>query len=440
MSEKWGPAGVLARFWPAVVLASAVLVLPDQSEAQDLRAGYIVTIAGDSTQGYNGDLDEEGRPRASDGAQLYSPLGLALSPSGTMLYIADSGNHRVRKVETGYWDILTAAGNGSGDYRGDGGQATNASLRATSGLAVDGLGRLFIADKLNHRVRMVDVDQTITTVAGGTKAGYDGDGGVATQAYLKSPEDVVVDGGGVIYISDTGNRRIRIVDPQTGVISTIAGNGKRRRPTEGDDGPALGASFEPYGIALDGSGGLVMVDQYNHRICRLDLDTGHLATIAGSGRGFAGDGDLAEGAKLSRPSGVAVSSTGDIFIADTGNRRVRRISASTGTISTIAGSDSTSYGGDGGRATNAGMSGPYGVAVDQADNVYVSDFFDHRVRRINLRKSSVPQYTIRQPPSRPWWHYLLAFSSVTGGGIYTYVRLTGGPNPLPGPPAFPSSP
>ena len=424
-----------------VALTMGCLMWPRTGvEAQDLRAGSIVTIVGDSTQGYNGDLDEEGRPRPAEGAQLFSPLGLALSPSGTILYIADSGNHRVRKVETGYWDIQTVAGNGSGDYRGDGGHATNASLRAPSGLAVDGLGNLYIADKLNHRVRMVDGNQTITTVAGGTKAGYDGDGGVATQAYLKSPEDIAVTDAGVLYISDSGNRRIRRVDLATGVITTVAGNGKRRRPSEGDDGPALEASFEPYGLALDGAGGLLIVDQYNHRVCRLDLESGELSTVAGRGRGFDGDGDLAEGAKLSRPTAVAVSSTGDIYVTDTGNRRVRVISSSTGTISTIAGSDSASFSGDGGRATGAGMSGPYGVAIDGADNVYLSDFFDHRVRRVNRRKGSVPQYTLRQPARRPWWHYFLAFSGATGGGIYTYVRLTGGPNPLPGPPQLPPPP
>jgi DNA-binding beta-propeller fold protein YncE len=419
-----------------VVIGVGGAVFPDVTSGQGLPSEFIVTVAGDSLRGFNGDLDEKGRLRPASGAQLFAPLGLAVSPSGRNLYIADSGNHRVRVVDTRYWDILTVAGNGSPADRGDDELATNASLRAPAGVALGDSGHIYIADELNNRIRLVTSEKNIVTIAGGGGSDIEnyGDGGDARAASLSGPKDIAIGADGTLYISDSGHRLVRAVEPMTNAIRTIAGNGQRRY--NGDDQPAVDAALDPGGICLDGQGGLLIADSYNHRIRRLDLESGMISTFAGSGRGFDGDGYDREGAKFRSPSDVAVSARGDVYVVDKGNRRVRKISKVDNKITTVVGSDSLGFSGDIGPAVLAGMSDPYGIAIDAAENLYVSDYADHRVRRINFSKGSVPQFEPRQRSGRPWWQFAAA-GGVGVGGYYFFLRPPG-TSPLPKPPTMPA--
>jgi uncharacterized protein YjiK len=345
-------------------------------------SGTITTIAGTGSPGFFGN----GLPGTR--AFLYGPSGVAVDTAGN-LYIADSSNNRVRKVSTS-GTITTVAGNGSSGHWGDGGTATNAGLASPWGVAVDAAGNLYIADSDNHRVRKVSMSGTITTIAGTGSYGFSGDGGPATNASLAFPTGVAVDAAGNVYIADSDNHRVRKVS-MSGTITTVAGSG----PTgysgggySGDGGPATGATLNnPYGVAVDTSGSLYIADTYNSRVRKVST-SGTITTIAGSTtQGLSGDGGPATDAGLAFPYGVAVDSAGNVYIADTDNHRVRKVSTS-GTITTIAGSGTTGYSGggysgDGGPATSARLFNPYGVAVDAAGNVYIADTDNSRVREVS---------------------------------------------------------
>ena len=238
------------------------------------------------------------------------------------------------------WTITTIAGTGKGGFRGDGGPAIEAKLYFPAGVATDGAGNVYIADTDNNRIRKVDSTGTITTIAGGGVCclNYPGDGGPAVNAQLWSPKGVAVDGAGNLFIADTDNDRIRKVD-SAGVISTVAGTGDPG--FRGDGGPAVKAKlFRPSGVVVDGAGNVYIADYAWNRIRKVD-STGMITTIAGSGPrddgGFGGDGDPAVKAQLAHPSGVALDGVGNLYIADTDNQRIRKVD-STGTITTIAGS------------------------------------------------------------------------------------------------------
>ena len=275
------------------------------------------------------------------------------------------------------------AGNGTESFSGDGGLATNASLAFPSSVAVDAAGNVFIADTFNERIRRVDAATgIITTVAGNGTAGYGGDGSAATGANLNDPIGVAVDSVGNVFIADTFNQRIRRVDAATGFISTVAGNGTFG--FNGDGGLATDAWMrDPVGVALDSAGNLFITDQNNQRIRRVDAATGTMSTVAGSGTfGFGGDGGLATNASLSRPTGAALDSAGNLFIADQSNQRVRRVDAATGIMTTVAGDGTFGYTGDGGLATDACLKNPAGVALDSAGNLFIADQSNHRIRHV----------------------------------------------------------
>src|SRR5436190_1922681 len=281
--------------------------------------------------------------------------------------------------------ISTAAGTGSGGYSGDGGAATAAQLNAPFGIAVDSAGNFYIAEWINHRVRKVDTSGRITTVAGIGVGGYGGDGGPATEAALNSPEGVAVDAAGNIYIADSFNNRIRKVDT-SGVITTIAGNGS---PQYTGEGVATQVSLnDPSGVAADNSGNLYIADNSSHRIRKLDLSSGIISTIAGTGiGGFGGDGGPASAAQVFNPTHLATDQAGNLYIADYNNHRIRKISAGTGIITTVAGSATPDnhggYSGDGGPATSAQFNNPAGVAIDAAGNLYIADAQNKRVRKVD---------------------------------------------------------
>ncbi|MBZ5600801.1 MAG: hypothetical protein LAO79_00675 [Acidobacteriia bacterium] len=334
------------------------------------NAQIIATVAGGGGEG-------PGDNGPATKAQMMQPVSVALDGAGN-LYIADSQDQRVRKVDaTGV--ITTLAGTGNRDFSGDGGPAATAGLNTPSGVAVDTAGNVYIADRLNHRIRRVTAAGIITTFAGTGTASFSGDGGPATSATLNSPDAVAVDGAGNVYISDTNNRRIRKVTV-AGTISTFAGNGTVNY--SGDGGPAISAGIPaPGGVFADAAGNLYVSDSTN-RIRKVNT-SGVISTVAGvGGTGAAGDGGPALSAQLSTPTGVALDGAGNLYIGDTFNNRVRKVTPA-GTITTFAGGGLVGGNfGDGGPATSASLALPNGVAVDGAGNVFIADSNHGRVRKV----------------------------------------------------------
>jgi len=342
----------------------------------DAASGVITTVAGNGTDGFSGD----GGPASA--ASLSNPSGTALDGAGN-LFIADKNNQRIRRVNAATGTITTVAGNGASGFSGDGGPASAAMLNLPDGVALDGAGNLFIADEGNARIRGVDAATgSITTVAGNGVFGFSGDGGPATAASLYVSGGVAVDGAGNLFIGDGQN--VRRVDAATGIIDSVAGNGASG--FSGDGGPATAASLGGFrGVAVDGGGNLLVADTQNLRIRRVDAATGVINTVAGNGtEGFSGDGGPATYASLDVPDGLAMDADGNIFIADSSNDRIRRIDAATGIISTVAGNGIEGYSGDGGPATAASLDGPERVALDGDGNLLISDDGNRRLRKVDL--------------------------------------------------------
>ena len=379
-SGDGGPAAGASFLWIWGVAVDTVgnLFIADAGNQRirrvDVKTGDISTVAGNGEIGFSGD----GGPAAS--ASLSSPLGVSVDGLGNIL-IADTGSNHVRDVAAASQIITTVAGGGSG---GDGGEATSATTVGPWAVAVDWRGDLFIADSPEERIRRVDsLTRLITTEAGDGNWGYSGDGGPATGATMNWPEGVALDARGNLFISDAGNARIRRVDALTGIITTVAGDGNWGY--SGDGGPATSASLDyPGGVALDRHGNLFIADTESTRIRRVDAVTGDIGTVAGNGNwGYGGDGGPATSAELDYPEGVAVDDNGNLFIADTFNDRIRRVDAKTAIITTIAGNGSWGFSGDGGPATAASLDNPYGVALDTLGNLFIADSNNDRIRRVD---------------------------------------------------------
>ena len=320
---------------------------------------------------------------------------IAIDASGN-LYLAGL---TINKIDT-KGIVTRIAGNGTYGYSGDGGPATEAALGVPRGLAVDDLGNVYIADSGNNRIRKIDTRGIITTVAGVSYAegnyytqGYSGDGGPAVEARLRYPQDVAVDAQGNLYIADTVNDVIRKVDPN-GIITTVAGKyrGTWGCGLGGDGGPAVEARLAiPSGVAIDADGNLYIADNANHRIRKVDK-SGIITTIAGSGPtcipsggngGYGGDGGLATEARLNMPYDIDVDAYGNVYIADAWNSRIRKVDTS-GVITTVAGNGAVGYGGDGGPAVESQLYHPYGVAVETSGAIYIADtLWNHRVRKMS---------------------------------------------------------
>ena len=317
-------------------------------------------------------------------AALYAPSGVAMDGAGN-LYIADRDNERIRKVDTN-GVITTVAGNGTNGYAGDGGAATNAELANPIGVAADGTGNLYIADFINNRIRKVDTNGVITTVAGNGVKGYAGDGGTATNAELANPTGIAADGTGNLYITDSINSRIRKVDTN-GLITTVAGNGVIGYA--GDGGAATNAELGlPSSVAVDGTGNLYIADEFTFSIRKVDTN-GVITTVAGNGAfGYAGDGGEATHAELNSPTSVAMDGAGNLYIADMHNQRIRKVDAN-GVITTVAGNGTNGYAGDGGAATNSELNLPHSVAVDGVGNLYIADAGNMRIRKVSVAGSAV---------------------------------------------------
>ncbi|MGD0798642.1 MAG: Ig-like domain repeat protein, partial [Acidobacteriaceae bacterium] len=339
--------------------------------------GVISTYAGNGTAGYGGDGG------AATSAELYEPWATAVDSSGN-LYIADEANQRVRKV-TPAGVISTVAGNGTGGYSGDGGQATSAELDFPLGVAVDAGGNLYISDNGNNRIRMVTPAGVIFTYAGNGTGGFHGDGGQATSAEINAPRGIAVDIAGNLYIADIGNQRVRKVT-QEGLISTVAGNGTAGY--SGDGGAATSAElYNPIAVAVDAGMNLYISDNATQHIRKVTA-AGLISTVAGNGTyGFSGDGGPATSAELQNPIGVAVDSSGNLYIADASNERIRRVTPE-GAISTVAGTGTPGYSGDGGAATGAELFDPFGVTVDSSGNLFIAEFSNQRIRKVTYKTTS----------------------------------------------------
>jgi secreted PhoX family phosphatase len=394
------------------------------SYGQAMTAGDIYTVAG--TGGFSGD----GGPATNAG--LNSPRRVTVDGPGNLV-IADRGNNVIRVVagSTGNFygqamtagDIYTVAGNGSWGFSGDGGPATSAELADPDQAAVDSAGNLLIDDSANNRIRVVAAStgtyygQAMTagdiyTVAGGSLAGYGGDGGLATKAKLDEPLDVAVDGAGNLLIADGANNRIRVAAAKKGTyygqamlpnhIYTVAGDGTFG--FSGDGGAATAAELSiPDDVAVDAAGNLVVTDSGNDRVRVVAatagtfygqaMTAGDIYTVAGNGTvGFSGDGGPATSAELGSPGQTAVDAAGNLVIADTGNDRVRVVAGSTGNfygqamtagdIYTVAGNGTGGFSGDGGPALSAELNHPEGVAVDAAGDLLVADLGNSRIREV----------------------------------------------------------
>lgn len=392
----------------------------------------IHTVAGNGDSGFSGD----GGPAVA--ACLNEPKGVALDREGNIL-IADSENHAVRKVDRATGRIGTIAGcagasesgrdatrptaaldgepddpfsdagttgerafaqqtdlsgtvryvvNGAAAakrFGGDGGPATGAALNFPTAVVVDRAGHLYIADTMNHRIRRVDAGTGfITTLAGVGQPRFGGDGGPAVSAGLNEPAALAVSDDGTLYVADQSNNRVRAIDLGTGLIRTVAGTGTAEYNGEG---PATEAALAgPSGLALAADGTLLIADTFNGRIRAVDPVTGMIRTVVGDGGPYRyQDASEPPSASVARPSGISVDPAGDLFITDSDNHLVRRWNASTGQLERLAGIGLARYGGDEGAALDASLSYPFGVVVDEG-RVLIADTFNHRVREIILSR------------------------------------------------------
>jgi len=352
-----------------------------------MPSGSISTIAGIAGEfNYSGD----GGPAVS--ANLGYITGITVDGSGN-IYFVDGAANVVRKIDRSTGNISTIAGTFIGfnvadpnPAHGDGGPATSAHFNVPFGVSVDAAGNVFIADAGNNILRKVNfTDGEINTFAGkAANMGFSGDGGLATAAQLAVPYDVVAASSGVIYFVDSQNHVIQQIETATGILTTVAGKGPLNPGYEGDGGSALAARLKaPQGIAVDSHGNIYIADTGNNVIRKVTLATGLISTLAGSGTlGYSGDGGPAIAAKLYSPTGVAVDAAGDVYVADHGNHVIRKITLATGIIRTLAGTGVEGYGGDGGPATAAQLSSPQGVAVDASGNVFVTDVGNSVIRAI----------------------------------------------------------
>ncbi|WP_167434103.1 cadherin-like beta sandwich domain-containing protein [Paenibacillus silvae] len=366
-----------------LVVTMAMIPLMDKiggTAYADFR-NIMVTIAGTGGTG----LGNAGDGGPATAAALHSPSGIAVNSNGDVFF-TDSIHYTIRKINATTGIITTVAGNGFAGYSGDGGAATTAQLGIPYGIALDSKDNLYIADMNNHRIRKVDAKTgIITTVAGNGSYGYSGDGGDALSAQLNEPLDVAIDSKGNVYIADSANQSIRKVDPE-GKITTVAGNGPEYwfPSNDGDGGPATNAEFDyPSGLAIDSIGNLYIADTGHSTIRKVDFTTGEITRVAGNRTpGYSGDGGAATSASLQYPRGIRLDNNDNLYIADRLNATIRKVDKLTGNISTVAGTGTLGYSGDLGPATSAQLNYPYAVAVDNNGNVYIADTSNNRIRRV----------------------------------------------------------
>ncbi|MBV8551273.1 MAG: choice-of-anchor D domain-containing protein [Acidobacteriaceae bacterium] len=365
--------GVLATDQSGNILAATILHGIGQAPQIAVFPGILTTFAGTGQVGYSGNNG----PAVE--ASFFDPTGLALDPSGN-LYIADSVNQVVRRVDHATGVITIVAGNGHAGYAGDGGSATQASLQTPMGLAFDGAGDLYIADQGNNRIRKVTAAGIISTVAGGGAAASQvdelGDGGPATGALLSGPSDVAVDVNGNLYIADSFHGLVREVNASTGIITVFAGGGGGGGSDGwGDGGQATNATLsDPSGLALDANENLYIADSGHSLVRKVSTGSGIITAVAGSGAyGYSGDSGVATNAELSKPVAIRVDAAGNIYIADQAINFLREVQAADGVITTLSAVASGS----------AALAGPGGLALDSSGNIYASSAGNNTVVKLS---------------------------------------------------------
>lgn len=336
-------------------------------------AASVSTFAGTGQKGFSGD----GGPATA--AQLNNVFGVARGPEGA-LYLCDTDNHRIRRIDAAGL-IATYAGNGTRGYAGDGGPATQASLNQPYELAWDRAGHLFFVDIGTHTVRRIDAKtRVISTVAGTGTRGFSGDNGPATAAQLAQPHSLAFDPAGALYICDIGNNRIRRVDLATGLITTWAGTGEKR--TAPDGAPITGSPLHgPRALAFGPDGTAWLALREGNALLRLDPKANTLRRAAGTGQsGFTGHGGPALAATLSGPKGVALDAAGNVYLADTESHSIRYLDIKKGTLELLVGTGQKADGPDGPNPLATQLARPHGVFVDADGAVFIGDSENHRVR------------------------------------------------------------
>jgi hypothetical protein len=366
------------------ITASVGLVAQDAPSQDTAKPGIMTSAAGTGKKGFAGD----GGPARQ--ALLDQPFHCELDERGN-LYVAEAGNHCIRKVNLKTGTITTVAGTSRKGYSGDGGPSTKATFNEPYSVVVDKDDNLYISDRLNAVVRKVNGKTgVVSTIAGTGKKGYAGDGGRGVDAQLREPNDAVLDGKGGLLIADVADWRIRRLDLKTGLITTFAGVGKTPvkqktkidRAATGDGGPAAKATIVgARAVCIDGKGNAYICEREGSAVRKVDSQ-GIITTIAGTGEwGYSGDGGDAKQAVFAGPKGIRCDAAGNIYVVDCENHSIRRIDAKTNVVTTVAGGRKGT-GGDGGRATEAGMDRPHGCIIDALGNLYIADTNNHRVRLV----------------------------------------------------------
>jgi hypothetical protein len=369
---------------PAILLAGIFTVAPVLTAAAlDQGVARMDTVAGTGEVGYSGD----GGPATQ--ARLNQPFHCELDGQGN-LYVAEAFNHCIRRVNLKTGVISTVAGSGKKGYSGDGGPAAQATMNEPYAVVINEHGDLFIVDRLNAVVRKVDGKKGVmTTVAGNGKKAYTGDGGPGVEASMQEPNDCCLDGKGGLLIADVKDWRVRRLDLKTGVITTFAGTGrpadkKIDRGKIGDGGPATKAVLVgSRAVCVDGKGNTYVCEREGNAIRKVDA-SGIITTFAGTGKpGYDGDGGPAINATFRGPKGVRCDRDGNLYVVETENHAIRKIDVKTGVITTVAGGRKGA-GGDGGDALKAGLARPHGCIIDGRGNLYIADSENHRVRKVTL--------------------------------------------------------
>jgi len=343
--------------------------------------GYIYNSAGGGS-GTNSGFSGDGGKATS--ASLNTPFGVVVDTSGN-IYIADTLNYRVRKIAISTGIITTIGGTGFSSYSGDNGQATSANLYPY-GIALDSSANVYFPEIFYQRIRKITVSTgVVTTVAGTGVGGYSSDNVAATSSNIYSPQGVTVDSSGNIYIADTANDRIRKVT--SGTITTVAGNGAYGYNSDSQQATSA-TLYNPSGVEVDTSGNIYIADTYNHRLRKVTVSTGIITTIAGTGtNGYTGNNIAATSCKLNYPQDVAVDSSGNVYVVDSDNDLLRKISS--GTITTLAGTYGYyGYSGDNGVATSSTLNSPESVCLDKFGNIYIADTYNYHIRKIVVSSSS----------------------------------------------------
>jgi DNA-binding beta-propeller fold protein YncE len=343
------------------------------------QSWIITTAVGTGERGFGGD----GGP--AERALLNGPFDVGFDSDGN-LYFSDTFNHRIRRVDARTGIITTCAGSGEAGYAGDGGPAARAKLNEPYGIAIDTAANVYIADRHNHCVRRVDsASGVITTLAGNGASGFSGDGGAASRAGMVEPNGLALDPAQArLFIADVADNRVRVVNLASGTISTFAGTGTAEH--SGDGGPATAAGIHgarAVKVAADGT--VYILERQGSTLRAVDPRTGIITTIAGTGtRGYGGDGGPAIAATFDAPKELAIDREGNLLIVDTENHAIRQVDIRSGTVIAIAGGRQGREG-DGGPADAASLDRPHGAAVAADGSIYIGDTNNHRIRKVARR-------------------------------------------------------